>query len=67
MQVNVSAAVEIVSNLGLWEKFEGGKTVSMAEIVELTKADEIIISKPSALTLCFMHSYQGFSTNNCNQ
>ncbi|KAK6579861.1 hypothetical protein PZA11_007569 [Diplocarpon coronariae] len=42
-QVNVSAAIEIVSDLGLWEKFEGGKTVSMAEIVELTKADEIII------------------------
>ncbi len=44
-QVNVSAAVEIVSNLGLWEKFEGENTVSLAEILELTKADEIIISK----------------------
>ncbi|KAE8454287.1 hypothetical protein EG329_005212 [Mollisiaceae sp. DMI_Dod_QoI] len=42
-QVNVSAAVEIVSNLGLWEKFEGENTVSLAEILELTKADEIII------------------------
>jgi len=43
--VNVSAAVEVVSNLGLWEKFEDGKTLSLAEIVQFTKADEIIISK----------------------
>lgn len=46
VKINVSAAVEIVSNLGLWNKFEGGKTVSLAEIVELTKADEIMIGKP---------------------
>jgi len=45
IQINVSMAVEIVSDLGLWEKFEGGKTVSMAEILELTHADSIIISK----------------------
>ncbi|KAH7303702.1 S-adenosyl-L-methionine-dependent methyltransferase [Rhexocercosporidium sp. MPI-PUGE-AT-0058] len=42
-QVNVSVAVEIVSDLGLWEMFEGGNVASMATILELTKADEIII------------------------
>ncbi|CZR61327.1 uncharacterized protein PAC_11223 [Phialocephala subalpina] len=42
-QVNVSAAIEIVGNLKLWEHFEGGKTVTMAQVLELTKADEIII------------------------
>jgi hypothetical protein len=45
LQVNVSAAVEIVSDLELWEKFEGGGEVSIIEMVELTEADEIIISK----------------------
>lgn len=45
MQVNVSVAVEIVSQLKLWDKFEGGKEISLAEIVESTGADEIIISK----------------------
>jgi hypothetical protein len=45
LQVNVSAAVEIVSHLELWEKFEGERKVSIAEMAELTKADEIIISK----------------------
>ncbi|OBT59329.1 hypothetical protein VE04_00244 [Pseudogymnoascus sp. 24MN13] len=42
-QVNVSVSIEIVSQLKLWEKFEGGKEVSLAEIVESTEADEIII------------------------
>lgn len=50
----MSAAVEIVSNLGLWEKFEDGKTVSMAEILELTGADEIIISTTSQPFLSHM-------------
>jgi hypothetical protein len=45
LQVNVSAAVEIVSQLELWEKFEGERKISITEMVELTKADEIIISK----------------------
>ncbi|OAQ65233.1 O-methyltransferase [Pochonia chlamydosporia 170] len=42
-QVNVSAALEIVSQLELWDKFQGGNEVSIAEIVALTGADEIII------------------------
>lgn len=67
MQVNVSAAVEIVSNLGLWEKFEGGKIVSMAEILELTKADEIIISMPPATHTTLFPPYPEFSTKNYNQ
>ena len=33
-----------MTQLGLWSKFEGGKTVSLAEIVDTTKADEIMIS-----------------------
>lgn len=45
--MNVSVAVEIVSDLGLWERFDDGKVVSMAEILEVTKADKIIISKPT--------------------
>lgn len=44
-KVNVSAAVEIVSNLGLWSKFENGKTLTLAEIVKSTQADEIMIGK----------------------
>ncbi|RFU24730.1 hypothetical protein B7463_g11608, partial [Scytalidium lignicola] len=43
-QVNVSAALEIVSQLKLWEKFEEGNEVSISEIVDLTEADEIIIT-----------------------
>ncbi|KAG4418612.1 hypothetical protein IFR04_008237 [Cadophora malorum] len=42
-QVNVSVAVEIVSDLGLWERFDDGNVVYMAEILEVTKADKIII------------------------
>lgn len=49
LQVNVSVSIEIVSQLKLWEKFEGGKEVSLAEIVESTEADEIIISEYSIL------------------
>jgi hypothetical protein len=49
LQVNVSVSIEIVSQLKLWEKFEGGKEVSLAEIVESTEADEIIISEYSLL------------------
>jgi hypothetical protein len=45
--VNVSAAVEILSDLKLWEQFEGERRVSVAKMVDLTKADEIIISKQS--------------------
>ncbi|CAG8981000.1 hypothetical protein HYALB_00013320 [Hymenoscyphus albidus] len=42
-QVNVGAAIEVVSKLGLWSKFEGEKTISLAQIVQETKADEIMI------------------------
>ena len=59
LQVNVSVAVEIVSQLKLWEKFEGGKEVSMTEIVESTEADEIIISEYSLFGASFMR----FSTD----
>ena len=44
-QVNVSTAVEILSDLKLWDLFEGGKSVSMTELLELTKVDEIILSR----------------------
>ncbi|KAG9241141.1 S-adenosyl-L-methionine-dependent methyltransferase [Calycina marina] len=43
-QVNVSAALEVISQFGIWERFEGGKSVFLAEIVTLTGADESIIA-----------------------
>lgn len=46
-KVNVSAALEIVSQLELWDKFQGGNEVSITEIAALTGADEIIISEHS--------------------
>jgi hypothetical protein len=44
VQVNVSAAVDVVSKMGLWSRFEEGKTLSLAEAVKATGADEIMIS-----------------------
>ncbi|CAG8976831.1 hypothetical protein HYALB_00009095 [Hymenoscyphus albidus] len=44
-QVNVSAAVEVISQLELWEKFEGGKAVALDGMVESTKADKIVLSE----------------------
>lgn len=46
-QVNVSTAVEVLSDLKVWDLFEGGKSLSMIELLELTKADEIILSRQS--------------------
>lgn len=40
----MSAAVEVLTNTGLWSKFQDSKTLSLAEAVEATGADEIIIS-----------------------
>jgi hypothetical protein len=37
-------AVEVLKNLNIWSKFEGGKTISLAEIVDSSGADEIMIS-----------------------
>jgi len=49
LKVNVSAAIEVVTQLGLWSKFEAGKTLALSEIVEATGADEIMISTCFAL------------------
>jgi hypothetical protein len=43
LQVNVSVAIEILSRMGLWEKFKEEKSFSLTEIVDFTKADKIII------------------------
>jgi hypothetical protein len=40
-----------MSNLGLWSKFNGGKTVSLAQVVEETKADGIMIGMEQFLSL----------------
>lgn len=60
MQVNVSVSIEIVSQLQLWEKFEGGNEVSIAEIVESTEADEIIISEYSLFGAPFRRFFTDF-------
>lgn len=46
-----------MSQLELWEKFEGGKEVSIAEMVESTEADEIIISKYSLFGVSVMRFF----------
>lgn len=51
-QINVSAAIEIVSQLGLWEMFAGGKSLSVQKIVEFTKADDIIIGYSTSSDSC---------------
>lgn len=45
-QVNVSAAIEIVTNLGLWGDFADGATVTLADIVRKSNADETMIGRP---------------------
>ncbi|KAI1847518.1 hypothetical protein JX266_006370 [Neoarthrinium moseri] len=42
-QVNVSVAIEIVTNLGLWDAFAGGATVTLMGVVERSGADEMMI------------------------
>jgi hypothetical protein len=44
LSINVSAAIEVMTNLKLWTKFEDNKTLSLASIVEESKADETMIS-----------------------
>lgn len=46
-KVNVSSAIEVITQMGLWSKFEDGKTLLVKDIVESTGADEIMISTPS--------------------
>jgi hypothetical protein len=53
-QVNVSVAVEILTNLGLWDAFADVATVTRAEIIGRTKADEIMIGE---LTIPFTIMY----------
>ncbi|KAI1880528.1 hypothetical protein JX265_000768 [Neoarthrinium moseri] len=42
-QVNLSVAIEIVTNLGLWDAFAGGATVTLMGVVERSGADEMMI------------------------
>lgn len=44
-QINVSATIEIFTNLELWDEFAGGATVSLAKIVEKSSGDEVMMSK----------------------
>lgn len=44
-QVNVSVSVEMLSNMKIWSKFDEGKTISLAEVVEITGADEVMIGQ----------------------
>lgn len=46
-QVNVGVAVDVASKMGVWEKLRGDGTITLAEIVDLTGADEIMIGKSS--------------------
>lgn len=43
-QVNVGVAVEILTNLGLWQILGNKEEVTLDEIAEKTDADEIMIS-----------------------
>ena len=40
----MSVAIEILTNTGLWTKFRKDKTLSLAEAVRATGADEIMTS-----------------------
>lgn len=44
-QVNVGVAVDVAWDLGVWEKLKENGTVTLAEIVRSTGAEEIMISK----------------------
>lgn len=44
-QINVSATIEIFTNLELWDGFAEGAAVSLAKIVEKTGGDEVMMSK----------------------
>ncbi|PQE30204.1 O-methyltransferase protein [Rutstroemia sp. NJR-2017a WRK4] len=43
LEINAAVAVEVLKDLNIWSKFEGGKTISHAEIVDISGADEIMI------------------------
>lgn len=44
-QVNVAAAVDVAWKMGIWDRLREKQTISLAEIVGLTGADEIMISE----------------------
>lgn len=44
-QVNVGVAVDIAWNMGVWERLEKNRCIALADIVEMTGADEIMISE----------------------
>lgn len=44
-QVNVGSAIDVAWNMGIWARFRDQETILLSEIVQLTDADEIMISK----------------------
>ncbi|ETS84536.1 hypothetical protein PFICI_02561 [Pestalotiopsis fici W106-1] len=44
-QVNVSAVIEIFTNLGLWDEFTKSTTISLATIVDKTGGDEVMMTR----------------------
>lgn len=44
-QVNVGVAIDVAWKTGVWESLRNKETISLAEIVKLTGADEIMISE----------------------
>lgn len=44
-QVNVAVAVDVAWNLGVWQKLKDNGVITLAEIIQSTGAEEIMISK----------------------
>lgn len=51
-QVNVSVAIDAAWKMGIWDRLRDQETISLSEVVDLTGADEIMISELFSTTDC---------------